>query len=399
MMIDQRFHNGADEFKRISYEANRTFYDPDKPRIKDILWNHYDWIEKTYEEGRLRDAILDNVQRTLLCKTIYLGYDAYDCTFCDNWIWLFRHCHSRFCSSCGVKYQKQLSVKAEVMCIDVSHRHVVFTIPEEYREIFRKDRDTLNILFLASRNTMMKTFNHSLFKKMKRKKGILKNPKDNTYLFRNYRYLNEFGMISTLHTFGRDLKWNPHIHSLIPELVYDNKKKQIKHITHFDYKSLRKTFMYEVNRLLQERFNNDKIIKKLISDSYKRQDNGFYVYAKKDTGDDDDKYAGNINSKNVKGCVNYMMRYAGRPAMAESRITYYNKDSDDITRYYEDHKTEEKVEVKEFGLDLLKKMIIHIPEKGFRMVRYYGFYHPKCQDLLDEIHKLLGHEKKVYRNS
>ena len=47
-MIDYRFHNGADEFKKISYEANKAFYDPDKPRIKDILWKHYDWIENTY---------------------------------------------------------------------------------------------------------------------------------------------------------------------------------------------------------------------------------------------------------------------------------------------------------------------------------------------------------------
>ena len=67
-MIDFRFHNAADEFKRINYEANKIVYDPNKPKIKDILWKHYDFIEKTYEEGRLRDAILDSVQRTLLCK-------------------------------------------------------------------------------------------------------------------------------------------------------------------------------------------------------------------------------------------------------------------------------------------------------------------------------------------
>ena len=156
--------------------------------------------------------------------------------------------------------------------------------------------------------------------------------------------------------------------------------------------------MYEVNRLLLEHFKDDKTIKKMINDSYKKQDKGFYVYAKKDVDDKDERYTKNINSLNVKGCVNYMMRYAGRPAMAESRITYYNRDSDDIAWYYEDHKTEEKVEVREFGLDLLQKMIIHIPEKGFRMVRYYGFYHPKCQDLLDEIHSLLGSGKKTYRN-
>ena len=156
--------------------------------------------------------------------------------------------------------------------------------------------------------------------------------------------------------------------------------------------------MYEVNRLLLEHFNNDKIIKKLIDESYRKQDKGFYVYAKKDLNKDDDGYSGITNSKNIQGCVSYMMRYASRPAMAQSRITYYNKDSDDITWYYEDHATNEKVEVKESGLELLQKMIIHIPDKGFRMVRYYGFYHPKYQELLDEIHKLLGKEKKVYRD-
>ena len=134
------------------------------------------------------------------------------------------------------------------------------------------------------------------------------------------------------------------------------------------------------------------------NNSYRKQDEGFYVYARKETDDDENKYTRNINSQNVKGCVNYMMRYAGRPAMAQSRITYYNKDSDDITWYYEDHKTDQRIEVKETGFRLLEKMIIHIPDKSFRMIRYYGFYNNKCQDLLDEIHRLLGNEKKAYHN-
>ena len=47
-------------------------------------------------------------------------------------------------------------------------------------------------------------------------------------------------MIATLHTFGRDLKWNPHIHCLIPELIYSFKKDKIK------------TFQFELIRLIQE---------------------------------------------------------------------------------------------------------------------------------------------------
>lgn len=44
---------------------------------------------------------------------------------------------------------------------------------------------------------------------------------------RNYKDLNDFGMIATLHTFGRPLNWNPHIHCLIPELSYNSSKNHI----------------------------------------------------------------------------------------------------------------------------------------------------------------------------
>ena len=59
-------------------------------------------------------------------------------------------------------------------------------------------------------------------------------------------------MITTIHTFGRDLKWNPHIHCLIPELIYSFKKDKIKTFHHFNFTKLRKTFQFELIRLIQE---------------------------------------------------------------------------------------------------------------------------------------------------
>lgn len=102
--------------------------------------------------------------------------------------------------------------------------------------------------------------------------------------------------------------------------------------------------------------------------SYNDYNNGFYVYAKSNPEDKSSQY-----SKNVAGCVNYMMRYASRPPMAESRIISYDEDTDDVCWFYDDHATNERITVKEKGIDLLKKMIIHIPDENFRMVRYYGF--------------------------
>ena len=65
--------------------------------------------------------------------------------------------------------------------------------------------------------------NRSLSKKLR-----LKQLKSTHYIFKDIPIRNEFGMIATLHTFGRDLKWNPHIHCLIPELIYSFNKDKIK---------------------------------------------------------------------------------------------------------------------------------------------------------------------------
>ena len=131
---------------------------------------------------------------------------------------------------------------------------------------------------------------------------------------------NEFGMIATIHTFGRDLKWNPHIHCLIPELIYSFKKDKIKTFHHFNFTKLRKTFQFEFIRLIQETGGLKKPEEK--NRLYKDHPKGFYVYAKfKSTDNDSNDASSNKNSKDIQGCVNYFIRYAGRPAMAENRIT------------------------------------------------------------------------------
>jgi len=44
------------------------------------------------------------------------------------------------------------------------------------------------------------------------------------YSYKNDRNKIVFGSVLTLHTFGRDLKWNPHIHCLVCEEAFDTKK-------------------------------------------------------------------------------------------------------------------------------------------------------------------------------
>ena len=47
------------------------------------------------------------------------------------------------------------------------------------------------------------------------------------------------GIFTVIHTFGRDLKWNPHVHMMVSE-EGTRRKTDWKHIRHFHYEALRK---------------------------------------------------------------------------------------------------------------------------------------------------------------
>ena len=131
-------------------------------------------------------------------------------------------------------------------------------------------------------------------------------------------------MIATIHTFGRDLKWNPHIHCLVPELVYSQKTNKLKMFHHFNFTKLRNTFQFELIRLIQEAGGLKKPEEK--NRLYKNHPKGFYVYAKFKSDDNDSNNASsNKNSKDIQDCVNYFISYAERTEKAENRKNSYQK--------------------------------------------------------------------------
>ena len=68
--------------------------------IKNIFFDNIEYIRKLDASGKARPCILDNVERSLLCHTCYLGFDQFECTDCDNWNIIPHSCHSRFCNAC-----------------------------------------------------------------------------------------------------------------------------------------------------------------------------------------------------------------------------------------------------------------------------------------------------------
>ncbi len=70
--------------------------------------------------------------------------------------------------------------------------------------------------------------------------------------------------------------------------------------------------------------------------------------------------------------IKYISRYLGRPVIATSRIDSY--DGEYVTFHNNNHEDNSYVERTVPVLDFISLLIQHIPEKHFKMTRYFGLY-------------------------
>lgn len=178
------------------------------------------------------------------------------------------------------------------------------------------------------------------------------------------------GFILVLHTFGRDLKWNPHIHCLLSEGGAGNFSVW-RPVKHFDYTLLRNAFCTALLNDMEKTIGPS--FKPVKASIYANHRNGFYVRAKPHTG------SGNH-------AIKYISRYLGRPVIASSRIDSY--DGSLVTFHYNRHEDGKLMVETVSVLDFVSRLIRHIPEKHFKMIRYYGLYakhHPQEKHLFHSI--------------
>ncbi|MCI8647864.1 MAG: transposase [Firmicutes bacterium] len=308
--------------------------------IREILQDHWAAFTNHYPGDKIRPVVHSEVKKVLSCGDPSNGFSMFCCLHCGAYKIVPFRCHSRFCNTCGVAYQSARAEAISSKLFRCHHRHIVFTIPKELRWYFRKDRSLLNVLFRSAAQTISDWLyeqNHS----------------------RNFKA----GMIAGLHTFGRDLKWNPHIHMILTEGALDCHGIW-KPIRFFPYTMLRRRFMTTLLSNMKEALAPDEFslsdFQALTNRLYQTKDNGFYVHAPPSQPGSTDTI------------VKYVIRYIGRPAMAQSRITAY--DGTNVTYWYQRHEDNQKVTVIESAFEFIQKLIIHIPEQNFHMLRYYGLY-------------------------
>ena len=345
---DREFINYEDKVKnrKTIFTIKRIFKD---------WWNKF---LENYPNLNIRDVVFNNVERMLKCQTWDLGYAIFKCPDCGNEKIVPHTCKSRMCSSCGNKYNVQRATSIFSKLFKYKHRHVVFTIPEDLRIYFRKDRKRLNYLFKAASITV----NYWIKEKYK-KKDIIP------------------AYISILHTFGRSLIFNSHIHMILMDGGISNKCKEFVKIDFFSYPSFRKRFMKVLLDMLEEDIGKSEF-RKVKNDLYFRYKEGFYVYAPPS------------KFKSYVDLIKYVCRYVARPVMAESRIIDY--DGEYVTFWYQRHEDDLIIIEKIHAYEFISRIIVHIPDYNFKQIRFYGAYHNSTILKIDVV-KLLPKEKADYK--
>lgn len=333
--------------------------------LNEIFNDHWDDFVNYANEHNLliRPVVHKEVNKMRICKTKAMGYSVYQCPNCEKTIFSYNTCKGRFCNSCGVKYAKQRTNEIMSKLVGCNHRHMVFTMPNILWPLFQKDRSLLGLVFNAVSSTINSWFSDS-YKKL------------------NYKP----GFILVLHTFGRDDKWNVHIHCLIAERALGNNIE--RKIDFFPYDMLRKRFRTILLNLLDSHFKSkpdyDKF-RSIKSKCYSNYEDGFYVRAKK-----------NEFSNSKKG-VEYILRYCGRPCFASYRII--DIEDNYILFWYQRHGDNKFVVERIHIFEFIGRLIKHIPESQFKTIRYYGFYSSKKHPLYEMAKKLIDKTKTAFYKS
>lgn len=267
-------------------------------------------------------------------------------------------CKSRFCPTCGKKATDQWIATQRETLPNTTWQHITFTMPSELWEIFAFNRNLLKHLSRLAANTV---------NSFAAKRGILP------------------GIFTALHTFGRDLKWNVHVHlsTTCGGLSHDGDTWKS---LYFPKNAITPMWRYAIISFLRQSYNS-----LILSDSLKNICPNFNAWSQWLDAHYQKSWIVHFarTSKNHLRNVNYLGRYIKRPPLSQSRLKHY--DGKTVAFDYLDHQTG-KHRIAEYDTEtFIDRFIAHIPDKHFRMINFYGFLANRVKrKLLPKVYELLG---------
>lgn len=188
------------------------------------------------------------------------------------------------------------------------------------------------------------------------------------------------GIVTVMHTFGSDLKFNCHIHALYTLGGPDTETGDWKNREYLCAQAIKSRFKTiflaclrqarhelvippEVKIIWLDKFGTTKLYE--VQNQLWKMNWYNWVGEKLD---------------NAKFTTKYIGRYAKRPCLSEAKIKYYNKEEFIVIFEYKDKITKQIVQTEIDPISLIGLLARHIPDKNFHMIRYYGTYANPCRN-------------------
>ena len=325
--------------------------------IQTIFKSGYDEYEKNH---RIPDFLRKAVHCLQVCRTSILGGHKQSCPdghFSRIW---YNSCKHRICPQCAYHQVEKWLVKQKARLLKTDHFHVIFTLPDELRFLWRIRANVplmTKLLFSCSSEALME-------------------------LLGDEKYLGaKPGIISTIHTWSKTLLLHLHVHCLVTGggLTASGEWLAVTKNYLLPFAVARDLFRGKVCAALKKALKKGKITLAEEMSTQKFENLLNKLGRKKWNVKIQDKYS------HGKGVAIYLARYLRGGPIGNRRIK--SACDGEVTFDYGRGKVAlMRLTAEEF----IRRYLQHVPLPNAVLVRSYGLYHPVKKDDLDRCRELLG---------
>jgi 5-methylcytosine-specific restriction endonuclease McrA len=323
-------------------------------KLADLVRRHGPAYVRRFRAGILPSHVRA-LDRIALCRTPALGGHLAVCTRCSEEHILFHSCRHRACPQCGHDATSRWLARQRELLLPVPYFHVVFTLPEELRDLVRShQRALVAALFRAAFDSL-------------------------AALGRDEHFLGaHIGALAVLHTWTRTLEWHPHVHILVPAggLAPDGR-------TWRPLPRRKRRFLLPV-KALATRFRGQflHLARRALPGvpfPHIPWDKPWIVFAKP-------------VAHGADKILEYLGRYVHRTAMSDRALIAM--DDTTVTFRYRDSRDHRHKVLTLAAHEMLRRFLQHVPPKGMHRVRAFGVLHPAERDTLRRLQLLLAPRSK-----
>ena len=304
--------------------------------------------------------------RISICRTATLGGHVQACPEGHVERHWYNSCRHRACPVCNYTTTERWLDSQKERILNCEHFHVVFTLDSALDRLWLANvRAMTNILFQAARDTLFE-------------------------LLGDDKYLGaEPGVIMARHTWGQMLGLHPHVHCLVSGggLTASGEWRSVANGYLLPVRVVRALFRGKLLDAFRRGVEREELT---VPDGERPQQvlNLLNKLGRK-------KWNVCIRERYAhgNGVLTYLGRYLRGGAISNRRII--SSDEEHVLFRYKDYREEsasgKNSKTMELSVnDFVRRVLLHVPEPGHKVVRSYGLYAGSRRQALDRCRELLG---------